>query len=593
VKKYLFTILIILISFSCSTVIDNYPPYIPPLQNVLIGDIEKSIQSGSFLDAFALTDRFSREKENISRERLAELRGKSLQGIVDAFNAALKADDFHKALVLYLSLKNIKEQSRCPDWSPEKLYYGYAEKLEKAGENAVALLIYQRAIDTGNLSGEQFTHIMQLAAKTGDTTALVSVIGEMERKGLAVPPVMKEKSTTTVPVATMINGTVTIWVDRGVKIENGVGMLDRVIGSGFFIDPRGYLLTNYHVIASEVDPKYEGYSRLFVRLSEKPEQKIPARVIGFDPVFDLALVKVEIEPKYVFSSIRESEALPGERIRVIGSPIGLENTVTSGIVSAKGRRFLQLGDALQIDAPVNPGNSGGPVIDDAGRLLGVVFAGVPQFQGINFALPSQWVNKVIPRLYLGNQVKHFWTGMAVTETVAGLEAIYIVPGEPADNSGLRSGDIIKKINGKDLATIRDFQMALSDYEDQALVRFTISREGSESSAIVSLSQRPRVPIQTALERDARSNVLFPLFGMKIERVNDSFVSSHYVVRKVLTGTIADELGLSENDPIDIRGWVVDEEHKVVAMEVKVKRKKLGFLETFIQLLSYLEVDNFV
>jgi S1-C subfamily serine protease len=203
-----------------------------------------------------------------------------------------------------------------------------------------------------------------------------------------------------------------------------------VIGSGFFVDRSGYLLTNYHVIASEVDPKYEGFSRLSVRLPGSPELRVPAKVVGWDPVFDLALLKVETVPEFWLSFSGRAAFAPGDRIYAIGSPVGLDSTVTSGIVSAAGRRFLELGDAVQVDVAVNPGNSGGPLLDERGELAGIVFAGMPQFQGLNFAVPSRWIVALLPGLYDGGETVHPWTGLAFHENPAPPELLYAFPGAP-------------------------------------------------------------------------------------------------------------------------------------------------------------------
>jgi serine protease Do len=591
-RKYiLFPVLLIFIS--CMSSIDNVVYYVSPLQTVQIGDIEKSLQERRYLDALQIIDRLEREKQAIPRERLDDLRRQAVDGLAAVFGEAARKADWSAALPLYSSLAIIGEKARAPEWSEEKLLLACAEGLEKAKAFAPAILYFLKASLGGELPREKLTHAMELAADMHDTGALESVIQEMNRRGFAVPASAQTMSKEVAPLSKMISGTVTLWVNKGVKIEKGSAMLNRGIGSGFFIDGRGYLLTNYHVIESEVDPKYEGYSKISVRLSDKPDEKIPARVVGWDPVLDLALVKVEIEPKFVFSSVRVAPIEPGEKVKVIGSPGGLENTVTSGIISAQGRRLLQLGDVLQIDAPINPGNSGGPLIDEEGKLLGIVFAGVEQFQGINFAIGWQWINQILPRLYQGNQVKHYWLGAAFSETADGLEIIYVVPGEAADNAGLRAGDVVKKINGKDLTKIRDGQALVGDFEAAALLELQVRRDSNDFKALVSLLERPRIPIQLALERDIRSNVIYPLFGMKVEKVGGFAFSPHYVVRRVIAGSIAEEMGLSENDPLDIRNWLVDEERKIVAMDVMVQRKKMGFLETYIRIFSYLEVDNFI
>ena len=164
--------------------------------------------------------------------------------------------------------------------------------------------------------------------------------------------------------------------DKGLKVQYGNGISDIVIGSGFFIDERGYIVTNYHVIESEVDPEYEGYSRLYIKTSKDSETKVPAKVIGYDSVMDLALLKTEITPDFVFQ-LGSSENLEiGDQIYAIGSPLGLEKTITSGIISTTDRKITTLGTVMQLDASVNAGNSGGPAVSKEGLVQGVVFAGI-------------------------------------------------------------------------------------------------------------------------------------------------------------------------------------------------------------------------
>ncbi|MDR1373932.1 MAG: trypsin-like peptidase domain-containing protein, partial [Treponema sp.] len=179
--------------------------------------------------------------------------------------------------------------------------------------------------------------------------------------------------------ADMIKGVATVIVDRGYRTERGRALPDRTLGSAFFVDVSGLLITNYHVIVSEVDPSYEGYSRMYIRMGDASSARVPAKVVGWDKAMDLALIKADLSPEYVFSVVDRVIPQVGDMVYAIGSPGGLEKTVTSGIVSALGRRFLQIGDVIQIDADVNPGNSGGPVVDREGRLVGIVFAGIPQY----------------------------------------------------------------------------------------------------------------------------------------------------------------------------------------------------------------------
>ena len=265
-------------------------------------------------------------------------------------------------------------------------------------------------------------------------------------------------------VRKMMKGTVTVWVDRGMTIEKGLGRADRMIGSGFFIDANGYLITNYHVIQSEVDPEYEGFSRVYIKRAENPTVRIPAKVVGWDTTFDLALLKTEINPEVYFQLGSSEDLNIGSRIYAIGSPAGLEQTLTSGIVSAQNRRLLSLGSVLQIDAPVNHGSSGGPIIDEAGRVQAIVFAGLERNEGLNFAIPVELLRLILPQLYAGGEIVHAWMscyGVSVKESpqqAAGTELVYAVPGSSA--SVIPAGAVITHLNERAVSSLEALQAAL-------------------------------------------------------------------------------------------------------------------------------------
>ena len=265
-------------------------------------------------------------------------------------------------------------------------------------------------------------------------------------------------------VRKMMKGTVTVWVDRGMTIEKGLGRADRMIGSGFFIDANGYLITNYHVIQSEVDPEYEGFSRVYIKRAENPTVRIPAKVVGWDTTFDLALLKTEINPEVYFQLGSSEDLNIGSRIYAIGSPAGLEQTLTSGIVSAQNRRLLSLGSVLQIDAPVNHGSSGGPIIDEAGRVQAIVFAGLERNEGLNFAIPVELLRLILPQLYAGGETVHAWMscyGVSVKESpqqTAGTELVYAVPGSSA--SVIPAGAVITHLNGRAVPSLEALQAEL-------------------------------------------------------------------------------------------------------------------------------------
>ncbi|MFW5718501.1 MAG: S1C family serine protease, partial [Spirochaetota bacterium] len=389
----------------------------------------------------------------------------------------------------------------------------------------------------------------------------------------------------------MSEGVVTIWVNRGIRLERGMGIPDRVIGSGFFVDPRGYLVTNYHIISSEVDPEYEGYSRLYVKLPSDPDTRIPARVVGYSRIFDVALLKVEVDAPYVFSFTDIRSLEPGSDIVAIGSPGGLENSITSGIISAVGRRFLQMGDAMQMDVPVNPGNSGGPLLDRQGRLVGVVFAGIEQFEGVNFAIPSYWIHTFLPDLYTEGPVALPWIGVAVERAAEGLEVTYVASGSPAEEAGILAGDVLSTFGewpARDIAAAQSF---LLRREPGSLVEVGWLRDGDTLSGVVSLVERPASPVEQALEADLHDRLYPVLFGMRVERTGGFSLRQSYRVTHVYPGSIADETGISSGDTFVERDFDFDDELDTVYLRMFIRKRTEGFMQTGIQLGAYVERDN--
>jgi C-terminal processing protease CtpA/Prc len=248
---------------------------------------------------------------------------------------------------------------------------------------------------------------------------------------------------------------------------------------------------------------------------------------------------------------------------------------------------------MQVDVPLNPGNSGGPLLDEKGDLIGICFAGLQQFAGLNFAIPYTWVEKALPALYRGGQAIHSWLGMAVAETDKGLEVVYTVPNEPAALAGLRTGDFLEAVDGVSYTKLQDAQEAVLRHTPPSLVHVTIRRGESKIQALVCLTQRPDDPIEVALKRDERDKVLYPLFGMQIEKTGSFFWRDNYVVRRVTKGSVADESGISVDDPLSIQDWRVDTDKGYALLQVVIKKKRAGFIESAIQIASYLETDNFL
>jgi serine protease Do len=593
--KYVWILPVVLALGACSSMhssVSGEP--VKELDSVRLDSLRSLIEEQRLTEAYQEISFLMRDPEDgIPNSELEALAEQVTEQIVEAFEKQVDEGAYAEALRYYLSLLGIGEQQRVADWSLPELLKDLAQSSYEAGDKPLAFYYAQRALDEGATGEQLLSLLLDLSRELDNATVYHAVLQEFERQGIELPEEKVVPEVAAPSIDRMVSGTVTVWVNRGIKIEGGMGYPDRVIGSGFFIDERGYLLTNYHVVASEVDPEYEGYSRLFIRLSERVEDRIPAKVVGYDRIFDLALIKAEVEPKFIFSYGGSADLKVGGRIIAIGSPAGLENTVTSGIVSATGRRFLQMGDAIQVDVPINYGNSGGPLLDENGKLVGIVFAGIEQFEGVNFAIPFDWVEKMLPRLYAGEEAGHSWLGAAVQEVDKGLEIIYTVPGSPAERAGLKEGDIIESLNGIHYTEIGSIQSMLLDLYYPVLVALQWTRGGETFRGSISLDERPFSPIEVSLQKDLRENVLLPLFGMKIERTGNFLRRNNYSVRRVLPGSIADETGLSKDDPLSIQGWEVDEENRYAILRIYVKKRKSGFLESAVQLAAYLETDNFI
>lgn len=584
-KVYIFCIIVPLLLSGCSST-GQYVAT-PALTEVTVDQIEEDIQSGDPFRALQHISLLEKGEVPVPASTLEALQEDAAQILVSLFEDAISNKDFRTARSLFLSSRLVFGKNQYAEWTAEKLIQAEAKQLLARGEAVPALITLANAGAIAGLDSGDVELFQTAAGELGYGSLFVALSNLTESSGEADYALSPPKT------SSMVSGTVTILVNKGIRLERGVGYPDSVIGSGFFIDPRGYILTNYHVIESEVNPEYEGFSRLYIRPAGSEHDRIPARVVGWDSALDVALLKTEIRADFHFPIVLDISYSPGDRIMAIGSPGGLHNTVTSGIVSAVGRRFLPLGNAVQVDVPVNPGNSGGPLIDEYGRLIGIVFAGIEQFEGINFAIPADWIAEVVPELYLGGMVDHSWLGLAAEETRRGLEVSFVMPDEPAYHAGIMAGDLITVVNGDASQTIEEIQRTLLQLEANTLVSVRWTRDGEPSEGIVSLGSRPEFPMDVALKRDIYTRIIPVLFGMTVEKTGNYFWDSSYVVSRIFPGGLADETGLSVNDPLKIMQWDVDEENRVAYMQIVIKKRKAGFIERAIQLVAHLDVNNFL
>ena len=392
-----------------------------------------------------------------------------------------------------------------------------------------------------------------------------------------------------------VNATVTILVDKGLAIKNGIGFADGVVGSGFFIDERGYIITNYHVIKDLVDPTYEGFSRLYVKLQEDLDTKIPAKVIGYDSILDLALIKAELDPKFVLNLGSSEKLKVGTEISAIGAPIGLDGTLTTGVISTAERKLNTLGTYFQVDAAINSGNSGGPLIDKNHNVQAVVFAGIPSFQGLNFAIPVEYLWQILPLMYKGDEVYHSWIGAyghtkRKGKEKVGLEVQYILPGGVAHRAGLKENDVIISVNGKSIKTIDDFQFVLMGHNVGTVLKCKYissdenleNGENPEKETLIYLEKRSNQPVVEIYKSDYYSKAFIPFFGLELIPTSSSRKKS-FMVKNVIRGTAADELGFSENDKLVVGKVKLDDNNKYLIAQVSTQRKKKGFMDISLML----------
>ena len=259
------------------------------------------------------------------------------------------------------------------------------------------------------------------------------------------------------------------------------------LGSGVIIDEAGYLLTNNHVV-SDAD-------QIGVQLNEGTNVYYEATIVARDPLRDVALLKLNAQPGEKFHAIRfarEDDLLLGETVLALGNPYGLGGTVTRGILSSKSRTMPKEGAALNIpnwiqtDAPINKGNSGGPLINLRGELIGINVAVVNQLQGepvqgIGFAIPIRLVEEALSDIFPTESVKSFWFGARVKVGTSPLSVTTVQPESPAGRAGLKSGDTILQVNGKVPKSFIDFADLLAA-DPKSDVKLTIQR-GTEQQNI--------------------------------------------------------------------------------------------------------------
>lgn len=376
---------------------------------------------------------------------------------------------------------------------------------------------------------------------------------------------------------------------------------ERSLGSGFILDDSGYIVTNNHVI--------EGADKILVRLNDGRE--FDATVQGRDPNTDLALIKIDAGEKLATLPLGDSDAIEvGSWVLAVGSPFGLEQTVTAGIISAKGRVIGSgpFDNFLQTDASINPGNSGGPLIDMEGRVVGVNTAIVRGGQGIGFAIPINMARDVVEQLKASGAVSRGWIGITVQSvdkkladyydlgSAGGVLVAKVLPDYPAQKAGMQEGDIIVAVNGvkvkdqnqlvKEVSAVKPGQTAeveiLRDGKSQTLKIVTASRPDS-----IAAEGSPAATQENAM--GARVSELTPELRQQY-RLSDA--DKGLLVAAVENRSPAQKAGLQQGDLImEINRTAVDASADLKVAWDKLKKgesldmliKKAGGLRTVVKI----------
>jgi Do/DeqQ family serine protease len=275
----------------------------------------------------------------------------------------------------------------------------------------------------------------------------------------------------------------------------------RGIGSGFIINADGQILTNAHVV--------NGADIVTVTL--KDGRTFKGKVLGEDPVTDVAVVKIPAEHLPTVSLGNSEQLRPGDEAIAIGNPLGLDNTVTAGIISAKGRTISDKRvDFLQTDAAINPGNSGGPLLNSQGQVIGINTAIIQGAQGIGFAIPINTVKRIANQLIAHGKVEHAYVGIEMVtlspevkqainsnpnsgltvETDKGVLIAKVLPNSPAAKAGLRSGDIIQKIDGQEVTDSKTVQELVDTKPVGSHLQLQLRRQGQTLNLSVKTEALP-------------------------------------------------------------------------------------------------------
>jgi len=346
---------------------------------------------------------------------------------------------------------------------------------------------------------------------------------------------------------------------------------ERSLGSGVIVDSKGYIVTNRHVV--------EKADRIRVKIEGEAESILhDAKLIGMDQETDLAVIKIDVDHALPVAKLGNSEGMQvGDWVLAVGSPFGLSETVTAGIVSAKGRNIVrqrQFQSFIQTDAAINPGNSGGPLVNMAGEVIGIntaILSDTNAYAGVGFALPSNTVAQVYNQL-IGpeHRVARGSIGISfdaeenpaiarVYGTGSGVTISDVVPGSPADQAGLKVGDTITGVDGKAVKNGDDLVADIASRKPGSKVNLAFVRNSKNESAAVTVADRAKLFAARLGEEDSNGEETVPKeakLGLNVRAITseiadklDIAAGKGVIVQDVKNGSFADDVGLNRGDVV--------------------------------------------
>src|SRR5215469_164700 len=352
--------------------------------------------------------------------------------------------------------------------------------------------------------------------------------------------------------------------------DGGSGIRERSLGSGVIVDAKGYILTNRHVV--------EKADRVRVRLFEDPVGvQHDAKVIGTDQETDLAVIKVELNRSLPAAKMGNSDSMQvGDWVLAIGSPFGLNATVTAGIVSYKGRNIVpgrQFQSFIQTDAAINPGNSGGPLVNMSGEVIGIntaILTETSSYAGVGFALPANTVVNVYNQL-IGpdHRVARGSIGVEFTAqqnpavarvygVQSGVTVSNVVAGSPAEQAGLKVGDTIVAIDGKTVKNGDELVSDIANRKPGSKANIGFVRNGKKQDTTITIADRAKLFASRLGEEEEGEEDNTPKpskFGMTVRGLTPDMADQLHVpakgviVQDVKPGSFADDVGLNRGDVI--------------------------------------------